>query len=381
MPKEKTLKIAFVYDDSLDGSEGVTQQVKILGSWMSERGHKVSYFVGQSKIRSWEGGRVYSLSRNIRVVFNGNYVSIPLPANKRGIKNALKAQQPDVLHVQMPHSPYMAQRVVDEAYESAAVVGTYHVYPASPLVSWGAKVLRLLYLRGLRKFDAVSAVSTAAQDFADSAFNMEAGVIPNTIEVAKLRSDTKNKPATVVFLGRLVERKGCRQLIEAFRIVHGILPDARLVIGGKGPQAPALKKLVAQYGLDVSVEFKGFIDEDKKGDFMASGTVACFPSLYGESFGLVLVEAMAAGTGVVIGGDNPGYRSVLGEKPELLFDPKNKEVLAAKIVELLKDTSQREDLHEWQQNVVGQYDVDTVGPQIERLYAAAIAKMHGRRHN
>ncbi|MDB5161217.1 MAG: hypothetical protein JWO96_597 [Candidatus Saccharibacteria bacterium] len=381
MPAKPTVKVAFVYDDTLDGWEGVAQQVKILGGWLSARGHKVSYFVGQSKTKQWQGGKVYSLSRNAKVIFNGNRMSIPMPANKQVIRRSLAEQKPDILHVQMPHSPYMAQRVVDEASANTAIAGTFHVYPANKKVVFGSRLLKLLYFRGLRKFDAISAVSTAARGFADSAFGLASTVIPNTVDVGSLRSSAANEPETVVFLGRLVERKGCRQLIEAFRLVHNALPEAKLLIGGTGPKRAELEKLVQKLGLSDVVEFKGFIDEDKKGDFLAGGAVACFPSLYGESFGIVLIEAMAAGTGAVIGGHNPGYRSVLGANPYLLFDPNNKQELADKILELLRDNKKRASVSKWQAEAIGQYDVNTVGPQIEQLYARAIAKSLESRHN
>src|SRR5581483_312331 len=103
------------------------------------------------------------------------------------------------------------------------------------------------------------------------------------------------EPHKIVFLGRLVERKGVKYLIKAFNLLERNLPDAHLVIAGDGPQRPALEALVKEYNLQAKVSFLGYIEEEDKPSILASAAVACFPSLYGESFGIVLAEAMAAG--------------------------------------------------------------------------------------
>lgn len=376
----KPFSVGLVYDDSLDGSEGVAQQVKLIGGWLSARGHKVCYFCGQTQIKEYRGGKVYSLATNVRVTFNGNKVSIPLPARRRAIKRALAETRPAVLHVQMPHSPFMAQKVVNAA-RGSAIVGTFHIYPANWLARSGTKLLKYLYLGGLAKFDEITSVSQAAHQFALDSFKIETAVIPNTVDLSGLKSDRQNLPSTIVFLGRLVERKGCAQLIKAFKLVINQMPDAKLIIGGKGAEEFKLKKLVNQLGLGDSVEFKGFIKEEDKADFLACASVACFPSLYGESFGLVLAEAMAAGAGAVVAGNNPGYASVMQPRPDLLCDPKDARALAEVITKLLNDDNYRHEVTRWQRSYVPKFDINQVGPQLEAVYNRAIAKRSKKRHN
>ncbi|HET9850284.1 MAG TPA: glycosyltransferase family 4 protein [Candidatus Saccharimonadales bacterium] len=375
------LKVSFVFDDSLDSFDGVANQVKLLGGWLSERGHEVSYMVGQTKMASWAGGKVYSLAKNVRVNFNANKMSIPLPAKRRNVLQTLSETQPDVLHVQLPHSPFMAQRVINAADKNVAVVGTFHVYPANRPARAGAKLLSPAYLGGLSRFDEIVSVSPAAAEFARRAFGLETKIIPNAVDVQLFKSDVANQPARVVFLGRLVNRKGAGQLIKAFAHVIKFIPNANLVIAGTGPKRQELETLSKKLGLAENVEFKGFIDEADKAGLLASAEIACFPSFGGESFGIVLIEAMAAGSGVIIGGDNPGYRTVLGAQPELLFDPDNTERLAKLIVKLMSDSKLRQDLHAWQDNEIHKYDVDEVGRQVEALYVRAIAKAGRTRHN
>ena len=107
----------------------------------------------------------------------------------------------------------------------------------------------------------------------------------------------------------------------------------------------------------------------------------CFPSLGGESFGIVLIEAMAAGVLVVLGGNNPGYTSVLGERPETLFDPKDISQLALKLERFMSDERLASSVHEWQQTHVRNYDIETVGPKILKLYNETIDKRALSGHN
>ena len=136
--KRENLKIGLVFDDSLDSDDGVSQQVKILGAYFSTQGHQVRYLVGQTTMKQWESGKVYSLAKNVKVSFNGNRVSIPLPASKNHIKQILADEKFDILHVQMPYSPFMAQKIVKLAHKKTSIIGTFHILPAGRLAACGS---------------------------------------------------------------------------------------------------------------------------------------------------------------------------------------------------------------------------------------------------
>jgi phosphatidylinositol alpha-mannosyltransferase len=119
------------------------------------------------------------------------------------------------------------------------------------------------------------------------------------------------------------------------------------------------------------VELLGFVSEENKPRFYAEADLAVFPATGGESFGIVLIEAMAAGAGVVVGGDNPGYRSVLGDDAEragTLVDPRDSAAMADAITALVEDPGLRTQLHKQQAEHVRRYDIDVVGPQLLELY-------------
>jgi phosphatidylinositol alpha-mannosyltransferase len=379
------LSVGFLYDDTLDSTDGVAQYVKTLGSWLANRGHTVSYLVGETKTKQFAGGQVHSLSSNAGVVFNGNRVSIPAKVHRGKIKGLLAALPIDILHVQVPYSPLMAQYVINHAPASTAIIGTFHIYPASRFVELGTRILRLVVRKSLRRFNLTVSVSQPAAEFAKRVFGIQTKVMPNVIDPTVFASPKDNrfrkKDPHVVFLGRLVRRKGCLDLLKSFAILHQSLPQAKLTIAGDGPQRPVLDRYVNNHNLEQAVNFLGYIDEKDKPSLLASADIACFPSLYGESFGIVLLEAMASGAKVVLGGDNPGYTSVLGEREEHLVDPRNHQQFAARLRHFLTDKTASKRASQWQKTQINKYDVATVGPQIEKEYFRAIAIRNGSRHN
>jgi phosphatidyl-myo-inositol alpha-mannosyltransferase len=384
MKTSRRLSVAIVYDDTLDSQDGVAQHVKTLGSWLTRQGHNVSYLVGETKLHQWQGGKVFSLSKNRRVTFNGNLMTIPLPAKRSNIKAVLEAGRFDVIHVMMPYSPFMAARVINLTPSSTAVVGTFHIYPSGFLARAGARLLKLMLLPSQHRFVSVMSVSQAAAGFAKQSFGVDSVVVPNPVDITnyvKASGHTDQPSGRVVFLGRLVKRKGCGQLVEAFAILKKRLPSAELAIAGDGPMRGSLEAKVKKLGLTDSVQFLGFVDEADKSNILAGASVACFPSLYGESFGIVLIEAMAAGAGVVLGGDNPGYRSILSSQPSALVNPTDSAEFAGRLYDALTDKKLRSKLHSWQKSIAREYDIEKIGPQVEKVYDLAIARTAKNGHN
>ena len=379
-PHMKPLSIGFVFDDSLDKTDGVQQYIMTAGSWLSEQGHDVQYLVGQTSRTDLP--RIHSLSRNAGVRFNGNRLSIPLPASRHRIGTILSDTGFDVLHVQMPYSPWLAGRVIRAASSDTAVVGTFHIVPKNRAVELASSLLRVMLRRSLKRFDAVVSVSSAAQDFAKRSFGIDSTILPNVIDTyrfseAKPLERYKDGIVTVLFLGRLVPRKGCLYLLQAvrqLRQVHPEVTDFRVVVCGKGPLDRELKEYIGKHGLQPFVSFEGFVSEAEKPQFLASADVAVFPSTGGESFGIVLVEAMAGGHAAVLGGDNSGYRTVLGKQPDLLVNPRNIQEFAERLYTFITDRSARNDAARWGVAQSMRYDVNNVGQELLAIYSKALHK-------
>lgn len=375
------LKIAFVLDDSLDTTDGVQQYVLTLGQWLSGCGHEVHYLVGQTK--RTDIAHIHSLSRNVHVRFNGNRMSMPLPASKRRLKQLLERGQFDIIHVQMPYSPWLAHRIIGLCGRRTAVIGTFHIAPHSAVVRQAGRILGLWTHASLGRFDRLLSVSQAAADFASSAFGISTEVLPNVIDLTKF-STAKALPAlrdcvTILFLGRLVPRKGCQLLLEAAVLLQkrDNLPEFKLVVCGRGPLEAELRRFVASHKLQRQITFTGFISEADKPRYLKSADLAVFPSSGGESFGIVLIEAMAAGWPVVLGADNAGYSSVLQAYPDLLFPVLDAVSLANKLAVFMSDANARQAALHWQTSYVRQFDVGIVGPRLLEYYNQAL---HSRKN-
>lgn len=373
------MKIGFVLDDSLDKTDGVQQYVLTLGHWMRSHGHDVHYLVGHTE--RTDIPHVHSLSRNMQVHFNQNRMSTPLPARKRAIRELLAREQFDVLHVQLPYSPFMAARVIKAASSQTAIVGTFHILPFSRLESAATRLLAACLRSSRKRFDAVVSVSEPAARFARKRFKLKSTVIPNAVYVSSFRSAKplkkyRDNKRTIVYLGRLVERKGCLYFLQALEQLHqkNLLHGIRVLVAGKGPLREKLETFVAEKHLKHVVQFIGYVSEEDKPALLARADIAVFPSTGGESFGIVLLEAMAAGADVVIAGNNQGYRSVMADHADQIINPVDAKQFAKTLQRFLFNDTARKRAASWQQTHVMRYDVQKVGNELLALYKQVLRK-------
>lgn len=381
MGARNNLKIGLLCDDSLDKTDGVQQYVLTLGAWLSAAGHEVHYLT--STTERTDIRHMHSLSKNISVRFNSNRNNMPLPASPRRIKAFMNKQQFDVVHIQMPYSPLLGGQVIRAAGPRTAVVGTFHVFPHSSLMAVGTKALGYAVHFQLKRFNRIISVSEAAETFARQTFGIDSLVIPNMVDVARFTPvktvKSRENSVKIVFLGRLVERKGALQLVRAIEFLrrnYKTIVPYEVVIGGKGPLFETLDEYVKTHDLQDIVQFTGFVAEADKTAFLAEADLAVFPSTGGESFGISLIEAMAASRGAVIAGDNPGYRTVMKGSKRQLVDPNDIPAFAHLLASYIDNPKQRQVAHAWQLKHVKQFDTDVVAPQIIVEYERALHAVH-----
>ena len=187
----------------------------------------------------------------------------------------------------------------------------------------------------------------------------------------------------ILFVGRLEPRKGVQVLLDAVRLLAGGAvplphgpPRPRIVIAGDGDLRPLVLATQRELG-GGWIELVPAPSQEEQLRLLAEATLAVSPALYGESFGIVLAEAMASGT-PVIGADNAGYRTVLtGRGASLLVPAGDGAALARRITGLLADAGERRALSDWGRMHARQFDVTERIADFEDFYAAAIAR-HAR---
>ena len=359
------MTIGYILDDSLDRSDGVQQAVISIGEHMRGLGHDVHYIVSETKRTDLKN--IHSVGKFFSLKFNGNSVRTPLPASKKSIEKLFNEVKFDVLHVQMPFSPLLAARVLNRAPDNVRKVGTFHILPYNWFATFGTKALGLVLRRTIKSLDVAYGVSEPARVFMEHAFKNKAGVLPNPVNYSFYhsfkRQPTKNDKKKIVFVGRFEERKGVRELVEAYaNLDDSLRQNTELAMISKGPLSDEIKAKSDKLGLNI--EFPGFVSEKEKAQYLADADVAVFPSISGESFGIVLAEAMAAGSAVTIGGNNPGYASVLAPWPEVLFDPKDISAFSATLTQMLTDSKKAKSIGSNQHQAVKQYDVKVVAGRL-----------------
>jgi len=255
---------------------------------------------------------VIAVGRSIPLASNGSVAPIaPDPAAVARTVAALRSERPDVVHVHEPISPGPSLAAVLAA--RVPVVGTFHASGAAPAALYRAfgPVVRAI----ARRLAVRTAVSEDARALAERWMRGTYRILPNGVDVEQFSSaapwaDRRGGRPAVLFIGRHEERKGLGVLLDAFTDLDR---DAVLWVAGEGPQTAEL----AGRGVP-NVEWLGPISEAEKAQRLRAASVFCAPSLYGESFGIVLLEAMAAGV-PVIASDIAGYRDVARQGREAIL--------------------------------------------------------------
>lgn len=315
------MRVAVVCPYDLGRFGGVQDQAIKLVTWLNEAGHE-AWLIGPGN----DGPPGARLVGPVTVV-TANRAATPITLSPASWRKTVEAvSDVDVIHIHEPFMPVVSQAAA--AVGDVAKVGTFHADPS--------RAVRRLYRIGgplLRRVAAKLTLATAVSPVAAAplAGLVDVRLVPNGIDVADFPVGDK-VPHRVTFLGRDDPRKGLDVLLQAWPAVMRHIPDAELVVAGadrRGVSAPG-------------VSFAGSVDEAAKRELLAESAVFCAPNTGGESFGLVLAEAMAAGCAVVASAI-PAFVHVLGEAGSLT-KPGDAGGLADTLVGLLRDPLRRERL-------------------------------------
>jgi len=368
MPLSKK-KIGIVCPYGWDTPGGVQSHVGDLAEYLIRQGHHVSVLapaIDDEKLPDY----VTSAGRPISIPYNGAVARILFgPIAFSRVRQWIQAGDFDVLHLHEPAIPSISLLACWAA--EGPMVGTFHAAAKRQKVSFAV----VPFLEPvIEKLTARIAVSEAARETLTEHLETDAIVVPNGIYASRY-SDAVIDPRwtgnTLGFMGRFEEkRKGLDILIAALPAIISQIPDLRIFVAGPGDSEEALKD-IDPYIRDRFV-FLGRISESEKADFLASVGVYIAPNTGGESFGIILAEALAAGASVVAS-DIPAFDSLLGHgEYGTLFTSEDSSDLAHKVIAQLKDSEGRRAIAERGKLYAQNFDWDVIAEKIYDVYEMAM---------
>ena len=368
------LRIGLVCPYGWDTPGGVQSHVRDLAEYLIAHGHHVSVLapvVNEENLPSY----VTSAGKPIAIPYNGAVARILFgPIAFARVRQWISQGNFDVLHLHEPAIPSISLLACWAA--EGPLVGTFHA---------AAKRQKAIFAIGpilepvIEKLSARIAVSEAARATLSEHLETDAVVIPNGIYAEKFIGGEFHQEwsgRTIGFIGRFEEpRKGLQILLDALPIIARFAPETRILIAGPGEFTDIVKKIDPQ--LRSRVDFLGRLSDAEKRDFFSSVDVYVAPNTGGESFGIILAEAMAAGAAVVAS-DIPAFQSLLGNgKYGVLFESENSTDLAQKVIELFRDNTKRHVLAGAGREMAQNFDWDVVAKEIFSVYEMALVGHEG----
>ncbi len=373
------MRVGLVCPYAWDVPGGVQAHVRDLAETLQELGHSVSVLAPLEDDEADVPPYLVSAGGILKVPYNGSVARLAFhPKAAAKVRRWLRAGQFDVLHIHEPVAP-SASVLALLASSKEPIVGTFHTSMGR---SRGLEFWRPSLQPFLEKIVARIAVSQAARRYIVEHVGGGVIVIPNGVSVARFaqakpldgwpsgRADQDG--GDIGFLGRIDEsRKGLPVLLDAFATLLERRPAARLLVAGPGDVAEVSEKIPAP--VLERIEFLGLVSEQDKARALRSVDVYCAPNTGGESFGIVLLEAMAAGAPVVAS-DLDAFRRVLDDgSAGRLFAPEDSAALATTLDQLLADSAERDRLRARGADVVRRYDWPVVAGAIVDVYETVIA--------
>jgi phosphatidylinositol alpha-mannosyltransferase len=377
------MKIALIspYDFPYPG--GVTEHIIALARGIRQRGHEAHILAACSGYQ----GKLFPDTKAV----THRVTSIPIagavarvglsPLSYARMKKILQREAFDVIHLHEPLTPSITWWALLHArrLSRAVTIGTFHAYHERP--NWLYAHSRPIFNKLFDRLDSLIAVSEAAYNFAHQMFPGDYRIIPNGIDLNRFGQRHDPAPGspvqatTILFVGRLDKRKGFAHLLQAFIKLKTDYPHLRLqVVGPFTPKECAPYQEIARNEHVTDIEFVGYVSPEELPDFYHRADIFCAPSIGFESFGIVLLEAMAAGLPIVAS-DIAGYRSLMAQRQEgLLIPPGEAVALAAALRRLLDQPQQRQEMGQQGRLKANQYNWDHIVDKILDVYLDTIER-------
>ncbi len=371
------MKIALVspYDFAYPG--GVVNHISCLERHFTRMGHEVKIIAPASKAVSSFGERFIRVGKPRPVPASGSIARITLsPWLSSRIRAVLEEEKFDICHLHEPLMPMLCPTVINLA--NMPTVGTFHASGGKPWYSLGTPLVKSFLRKWINKLDYRIAVSPVALRYVAKHFPGEYHIVPNGIDTDHFTPDVapigefNDNRINILFVGRMEKRKGLNYLIDAYKRIKQEVPNSRLIAVGPGVRLRhKYEKMVARNGLK-DVTFIGYSSFRDLPRYYKTADVVCTPATGWESFGIVLLEAMAVGKPLVAS-DIEGYASVATSGVEgLLVPPKNPVKLAEALLAIITDKALQQKMAERGRLTALQYDWENVARTILDCYMTVL---------
>lgn len=370
------MKIGIVSQSYYPRPGGVTEVTHFTARELRRLGHDVTIITTNYSGTEEDDPKVIRIGRNVLVPVNGAWVNMTVGFGLRGqLRRIFERERFDIIHAHCPLVPTLPLMSLETAPPDQKVVGTFHAAADRNLLYW---LFRGFLSRRAARLDRRMAVSEAARTFVSRYFPGDFEIVPNGIDCARFRPGLepigrfRDGRINVLFVGRMDPRKGVPYLCKAMpRIARDLDGNVRfLIVGEKG-----LRSLLCPKPLDLhggEIVWVGRVSADELPRYYATADIFCSPATGQESFGIVLLEAMASGVPIVAS-DIPGYRTVLAPGREgLLVPPKDAGEIARAIVTLARDEHLRKELGLRGRETALRYDWPIVVRRIEEIYRGVL---------
>lgn len=379
------MKVALISFHSFYQPGGVKRHILGLSEEFRKRGIESKVIAPRRKRSENYGKDVILLGTSFPVIVGGTQTDLVVNFNPLAIERVLKKEKFDILHFHN-FTPPSAFQILERS--KSLNILTIH---ANIEKSEFLKRSGFLYLcKKIIQWKIDGLIGVAPLNLRGSeGFRGPKTIIPNGIdlevfnpEIPKLKKYSDGK-INILFLGRIEERKGLIYLLKAYKILQKTLPPnfggrLRLIIGGEGPLKSDLEKWAKKNKLK-NVIFEGEVEEEKTPSLYKTCDIFCSPAIFGESFGLVLVEAMACGKPVVAFA-NEGYKEVLtGKGARFLAKPRDYKTLAKKLEILIKNEKLREEMGQWGIPQAKKYSWPKIASQVLNFYQFCLREKRKRK--
>jgi len=373
------MKIALVspYDFAHPG--GVTNHISALERHFTRMGHEVKVIAPASRAVPTFGDRFIPIGKPRPIPSSGSIVRITISLRLAPtIKAVLDEEKFDIVHLHEPFMPMLCSAVL--RFSDGPNIGTFHACDGRPGYQIGWPIGRLLLNRRRHKLDGKIAVSKPAMEFASKYVPGYYNIIPNGIDIEHFSPDISpieefcDGKQNIVFVGRLEHRKGLKYLIKAYQQVKREIPSSRLIVVGPGTRLrKRYEKWIRRHGLE-DVVFVGYAPSEELPRYYKTADVFCAPATSGESFGIVLLEAMAVGKPIVATNID-GYASVVTHGEEgWLVPPKDSKELAQALISVLSDGKLRQQMEATGRLKAEEYSWEHVAQRVFDYYVRVLSE-------